>query len=82
MLMEVAWTFSVGWMMIGLLIFIAGGAIIALHQKIADSMMTGAVDYQRVKIVGLVVIGLGLLIMINLHTLILSWLVSLIFPGK
>ena len=82
MLMEVAWTFNVGWMMIGLLIFAAGGAIVALHQKIADSMMAGVVDYQKVKLVGLIVIGLGLIIMINLHTLILSWLVSLIFPGR
>ena len=82
MLMEVAWTFSAGWMMIGLLIFIGGGAIIALHQKIADSMMSGVVDYQRVKIAGLVVIGLGLIIMMNLHTLLLSMLVSLIFPGR
>ena len=82
MLMEVAWTFSVGWMMIGLLIFAAGGAIVALHQKIADSMMAGAVDYQRVKFIGLIVIAVGFVVTVNLHTLILSWLVNLIFPGR
>ena len=82
MLMEVEWTFNVGWMMIGLLVFAGGGAIVALHQKIADSMMAGTVDYQRVKIVGLIVIGLGMILMMNLHTLMLSWLVNLIFPGK
>ena len=77
--MDTTWHFSIGAFFIGLIIFIAGGAIVALHQKIADNAMSGVIDYQKVKLVGLAVIGLGFIIMLNIHTLILGWLVNLIF---
>lgn len=77
--MDMTWSLSVGAFILGLLIFIAGGAMVAFHQKLADTMMGGVSDYKSVKIAGLVVILLGIIIMFNLHKLLLMLFVNLIF---
>lgn len=75
------WTFSLGWVMVGLLIFAAGGAMVFFYKPIADNFVGGIGDYDKVKLVGLIVAGVGIIVMTNLHTLILGWLVSVIFGG-
>ncbi|MBR2831034.1 hypothetical protein IKE83_01610 [Candidatus Saccharibacteria bacterium] len=73
------WTFNFGWVIFGLLIAVAGGAIVVFYRQIADNMAGGINSYDKVKIVGIVTIALGLIIMANIHTLILSLLVQIIF---
>ena len=77
MLMD--WNFSIGWMITGLIILAASGAIVANYQKISDTMLSGVSSYDRVKFWGMIGVGLGLAVMANLHTLILTFFVNLVF---
>ena len=73
------WNFSIGWMITGLIILAASGAVVANYQKISDTMLSGVSSYDRVKFWGMIGVGLGLAVMANLHTLILTFFVNLVF---
>ena len=73
------WNFSIGWMITGLIILAASGAVVANYQKISDTMLSGVSSYDRVKFWGMIGVGLGLAVMANLHTLILTIFVNLVF---
>ena len=75
------WNYSIGWLFVGILILAAGTAITVLYQKISDTWASGPASYEKVKLVGIIVAILGLIIMANLHTLILSLFVGLVFKG-
>ncbi len=75
-------TFSFVWVIIGLLIAAAGGAVVYFHQPIADNMASGVSSYERVKLFGVITVVVGLLIAANLHTLILTFIVNIIRGGK
>ena len=74
-------TFSIGWMLGGLAIAAAGGAIVFFYKPIADNLANGVSSYEHVKLFGVITIIIGLLIASNLMPLILGSIVSLIF-GK
>lgn len=74
-------TFSIGWMLGGLAIAAAGGAIVFFYKQIADNLANGVSSYERVKLFGVITIIVGLLIASNLMSLVLNLIVSLIF-GK
>lgn len=69
-------TFSFGWLAIGLLIAIAGGAVVYFHQPIADNLANGVKSYDHVKLFGVIAIVIGLLVAANLHTFLLTILVN------
>ena len=73
------WNFSFGWFFVGVLILAAGTAITVFYQKIADSLASGVSSYEKVKLFGIITAIIGFLVMANLHTLILSLFVSLVF---
>ena len=73
------WNFSIGWFFVGVLILAAGTAITVFYQKIADNIANGVSSYEKVKLVGIIVAIVGFLVMANLHTLILSLFVNLVF---
>ena len=73
------WNFSLGWMFTGLVILAISGAVVANYQKISDTMLSGVSSYDRVKFWGMIGCGIGLAVMANLHTLILSAFVSIVF---
>ena len=77
MLME--WNFNIGWMITGLLITAVSGAIVANYQKISDNMLSGPSSYQSVKFWGLIGVGIGLAVTANLHTLLLTLFVNIVF---
>lgn len=58
----------------------AGGAVVLFYRQISDNMASGVASYSRVKFWGMVIAGLGLVIMTNLHTLLLTAFVNLIKP--
>ena len=74
------WNFSFGWVFTGLLIFLAGGAIVLFYRQISENFASGVASYSRVKFWGLVIAGIGLIIMTNIHTLLLTAFVNLIKP--
>ncbi|MBQ6375758.1 hypothetical protein IJJ37_02430 [Candidatus Saccharibacteria bacterium] len=71
-------TFDFGWMVGGLVIAAAGGAIVLFYRQIAENLANGVASYERVKLFGIITIVVGLLITANLHTFILTLLVHLI----
>ncbi|MBQ2638596.1 hypothetical protein IJF91_00845 [Candidatus Saccharibacteria bacterium] len=73
------WNFSFGWMFLGLIILAASGAIVANYQKISDHMLSGVSSYDRVKFWGMIGVGIGLAVMANLHTFLLTLFVNLVF---
>lgn len=73
------WNFSFGWMLIGLIITTLSGLVVAKYQVISDNMLSGVSSYDRVKFWGLIGVGLGLAVTANLHTFLLTILVSLLF---
>ena len=75
-------TFSIGWLIGGLVIDAAGGAVVIFYQKIADNLASGVSSYDKVKLFGVITIVVGLLVAMNLHTFILSLIVSWIRGGR
>jgi hypothetical protein len=73
------WNFSFGWFFLGVIILAAGTAITVFYQKIADNIASGVSSYEKVKLAGIITAVIGFLIMANLHTLILSLFVNLVF---
>ena len=71
-------TFDFGWMIGGVVIAAAGGAIVYFHRQIADNLASGVSSYEKVKLFGIITTVVGLIIMANLHTLILTFLVKVI----
>lgn len=71
-------TFDFGWMIGGLVIAAAGGAIVFFHRQIAENLANGVSSYNHVKLFGIITVVVGLLITANLHTLILTLVVNLI----
>ena len=73
------WTFSIGWLIAGLVVVGAGAALTYFYKPVADNFAHGLSSYDRVKLVGIITIIIGLLVMTNLHTLLLNFFVSLVF---
>ena len=72
--------FSVGSFFLGLKILAAGVTFVKWHQVIADNLGGGVSSYDRYKLYAFITCGVGLIVMINLHAVILTWVVRLIFP--
>jgi hypothetical protein len=71
--------FSIGWFFVGLLIFGAGIAFVKWYQVIADNLGGGVGSYEKYKLWAFITCGLGFIVMINLHTFLVTWFFSLIF---
>jgi hypothetical protein len=76
--MVMDFTFDFGWVIGGIVIAAAGGAIVYFHKQIADNLASGVSSYEKVKLFGVITTVIGLIIMANLHTLILTFLVKII----
>ena len=74
-------TFSFGWMAAGLVITLAGGAIVIFYRQIAQGLASGVASYDRVKLVGIITVVVGLAVTMNIHILILEFIVGLV-TGK
>ena len=73
------WNFSFGWMFVGIVITAISGAVVAKYQTISDNMLSGVSSYDRVKFWGMIGVGIGRAVIANLHPLILSIFVNLVF---
>ena len=73
--------FSVGAFVFGIMIVVAGVLVVRFHAWLADNFSGGAMSYERFKLSGVIACVVGLLVMVNLHTLILGALVRAIFPS-
>lgn len=73
------WSFSFGWMFAGLLVMVAGALIVIYYQKVAESFLNGVTDYEKTKLIGIIVVIVGLILVTNLHTVLLTAFVNLLF---
>ena len=73
--------FNVAWFVIGFLVICGGGLLARYHQWVADNLGGGIGSYDRYKLAAFIMIGVGFLFMLNLHTLILGWIFSALFDG-
>lgn len=74
---EFSWT----WFLIGCIVLVAGVLFMRFHQWVADNFGAGVGSYERYKLYALIACLLGLIVMVNLHSLILGWFFGLIFGG-
>ena len=79
LLME--YEFNVAWFVVGFLIVVTGGLFLRYHQFVADNLGGGIGSYDRYKLAALITIAVGLIAMVNLHTVILGWIFSGLFSG-
>ena len=73
--------FSWGSFVFGIIILIISACIVVWHRQLADTFSSGASSYERYQLWGVIGCVLGLLVMTNLHTLILSAFLGLFFKG-
>jgi hypothetical protein len=79
MLME--YKFSIAWFVVGFLITVVGGLFMKYHQFVADNLGGGVGSYDRYKLAAVITVLIGLISMVNLHTVILGWIFSGLFSG-
>ena len=72
-------TFSFGWMFGGLAIALAGGLIVFFYRPIAENLANGVSSNEKVKLVGVITVVVGLLVTMNLHIFILTLITNLLF---
>lgn len=73
--------FSLAWFVVGFLITITGGLFMRYHQFVADNLGGGIGSYDKYKLAAVIMIVVGLIAMVNLHTLILGFIFSGLFDG-
>lgn len=73
------YTFSWNWFFIGMVILAAGSALIVWYRPIADNMGGGVMSYDRYRLWGLVACAVGLVVMLNLHAILLQFLIGGLF---
>ena len=73
------WSFSFGWMFAGLLVMVAGALIVIYYQKVAESFLNAVTDYEKTKLIGIIVVIVGLILVTNLHAVLLTAFVNLLF---
>ena len=71
--------FSFGSFFIGLIILAVGAIGVVYHQKIADNFGSGISSYDRFKLWALVICGVGIVVMLSLHTIVLNWFINALF---
>jgi len=59
---------------------LVGVFFVKWHQKIANSIASGVYSYDKFKLVGLGICGLGLIVSLNLHYFILYNILLMVFP--
>lgn len=62
--------------MIGMTILVVSGLLTAFYRPVADAF---GGSYDRYKLYGLIGCGLGIVVMLNIHTVLLQWLFGSLF---
>ena len=73
------YTFSWGAFFVGFLILAASGALVIWHRQIADNLGSGLASYEKYRLYGLIGCGVGFLVMLNVHSLLFTWILSMLF---
>lgn len=71
--------FNLGAFGFGFLILLAGAAVVVFHKWIGDNLAGGIGSYDKIKLWGVIGCLVGFIIMLNLHYVILSFLIKTFF---
>jgi hypothetical protein len=71
--------FSWSWFFGGILVLLAGAALTIWYRQLADIFGSGVSSYERYRLYGLIACLLGIIVMLNLHTLLLQWFFGMLF---
>ncbi|MBO7561165.1 hypothetical protein J6T21_04030 [Candidatus Saccharibacteria bacterium] len=77
--MNIDWSFSVTWLIIGLVIILGGGLTVFFYRQISENLANGVSSYDKVKKYGVIAIIVGIIVTANLHTFVLELFVNLFF---
>ena len=72
--------FSIASFFVGLIILAVGVTFVRFHQWVADNFGGGVGSYERYKLWAFITCVIGLVVMVNLHAVILTWIAESIFP--
>jgi hypothetical protein len=75
------YSFDLGSFFIGLIICLVGGALVIFHRQVADNFVGGVNSYEKIKLVGIIGVVLGLFIATGIMNLILGFIFQSIFGG-
>lgn len=75
------YTLSLGAFVLGVAVLGAGAAFVVYHRWVADNFGSGLGSYERFKLYAVITCVVGVLIMFNIHSLLLGWIVNLLFGG-
>ncbi|NCU38972.1 hypothetical protein EOL96_08070 [Candidatus Saccharibacteria bacterium] len=73
------YVFSWSSFFIGMVAVALSASLVVWYQPIADAMTSGAASYDRVRFWGIVGVLVGFAVMLNLHTLLFSWVLGSLF---
>ncbi|MFZ1248779.1 MAG: hypothetical protein WAQ24_00475 [Candidatus Saccharimonadales bacterium] len=73
------YSFSWSWFGTGIIVLLASAALVIWHRPVADNFGSGVSSYERYRLWGLIGCGVGLLTMLNVHTLLLGWFFGMLF---
>ncbi len=73
------YSFSWSWFLIGMIVTAAGAALVIWYREVADNIGGGVGSYERYRLWGLIAVGVGFIVMINLHSTLLRLFFSSIF---
>ena len=71
--------FSFGTFILGVALTILSALFVGYHRQIADNLGGGVSDYQRYKKWGVVVLGISILVMLNIHRIIFGIFIDTFF---
>ena len=75
------YTFNVAWFAVGFIVVVIGGLFMKYHQWVADNFGGGVGSYDKYKLAALITVVMGLIFMVNVHTVILRFIFNGLFSG-
>lgn len=75
------YSFNVPWFIVGIIVTAVGLALVRYYKEACDNFAWGAHSYQKCKLIGLATCMVGILMIFNLHSLLLSAIAHTFFSG-
>lgn len=75
------YSFNIPWFIVGIIVTAVGLALVRYYKEVCDNFAWGAHSYQKCKLIGLATCMVGILMIFNLHSLLLSAIAHTFFSS-